>query len=78
VPLDPKRSSNDNARAYYRTYAKLARAEKTLQESLAALDRDQKTLAELRDALDRCVDVYGVSVCNAEAGSLGQARRDSG
>ncbi|MGE5578620.1 MAG: NFACT family protein [Bacillota bacterium] len=62
VPLDPKRSSNDNARAYYRTYAKLARAEKALQESLAALARDQKALAELRDALDRCVDAQSVAV----------------
>lgn len=74
VPLDPKRSSNDNARAYYRTYAKLARAEKTLQESLAALDRDQKTLAELRDALDRCLDVYGVSVVMQRLEAL--ARRE--
>lgn len=62
VPLDPKRSSNENARAYYKTYAKLARAEKALQESLAALDRDQKVLAELREALDRCVDAGCVAV----------------
>ncbi len=57
VPLDPKRSAKDNARTYYRTYSKLLRAEKTLQESLRVLAEDQKELAQLRDALERSVDV---------------------
>ena len=61
VPLDPKRSSRDNARAYYQTYAKLARAEKVLEDSVAALETDQRVLAETREALDRSLDVADIA-----------------
>lgn len=74
VPLDPKRSSGDNARAYYRMYAKAARAEKTLRDSLDVLASNLKILAEIRDALDRAADSADVSAFFPQLEAL--ARRE--
>ncbi len=60
VPLDPKRSSRDNARAYYQTYAKLARAQRVLEDSVAKLEADLRVLADARLALDRALDARDV------------------
>jgi len=65
VPLDPKKSSRDNARAYYQAYAKQARAEKVLQGSVAKLEADLGVLSAAREALDRSLDVSDVSAAMA-------------
>lgn len=56
VPLDPRYGSRDNARIYYRTYAKLARGEKVLAESIADLRAVLGGLVDARLVLDAAVD----------------------
>lgn len=57
VPLDPRYSSRDNARIYYRTYAKLARAEKALQESVRKMEGELARLGDAGQALDGAAEV---------------------
>ena len=52
VPLDPRYSSRDNARAYYKTYSKLTRRQKALEASIKELETVLGSLARAKMVLD--------------------------
>jgi predicted ribosome quality control (RQC) complex YloA/Tae2 family protein len=73
VPLDPRYSSRDNARIYYRAYAKLARGEKVLEESVSRLKGALNGLAEARLALDEAVDAPDLARVRSRLESMAKA-----
>lgn len=53
VPLDPRYSARDNARNYWNKYAKLSRARKVLEESLAKTREELSRIAQAQEIIDR-------------------------
>ncbi|MGI6632032.1 MAG: Rqc2 family fibronectin-binding protein [Bacillota bacterium] len=71
VPLDPRYSARDNARNYWNRYAKLNRARKVLEESLAKTEGELERISQARDVLESADRGSGDTLANlARAASL--------
>ena len=75
VPLDPRKSAQQNAAAYYKAYTKAKTAEEYLTRLLAESRREADYLASVLDELDRAVAGADVAEIRRELEQTGYVRR---
>ena len=57
VPLDPQKSANANAQAYYKKYQKLSRAAKLAAEQIKQTEQELDYLESMELAIENCGDI---------------------
>ena len=75
VPLDPRKSAQQNAAAYYKAYTKAKTAEEYLTRLLAESRREADYLASVLDELDRAAAGADIAEIRRELESTGYVRR---
>lgn len=78
IPLDPLKTPQQNAAAYYKEYNKAKTAEKYLTQLIAANRRDEEYLASVLDELDRAGGDTDIAEIRRELTATGYIRKQRG
>ncbi len=75
IKLDPLKTPQQNAAAYYKEYTKAKTAEKYLTELIAANERDVEYLSSVLDEIDRAVNENDIADIRRELTDTGYIRK---